>query len=110
MSDDDEVQAAAEANKGDPAQDVRRWLLENKVATFATLSVDARCPGSPFCSIVPFALDPRGRPLIQIASIAAHTKNVQADPRASLFVHEGTDDPQAGWRVTLVGKMTRVAA
>jgi putative heme iron utilization protein len=94
------------------ALDVRRWLLESRVATFATLSVDARCAGHPFCSIVPYALDARGRPLVQIASIAAHTKNVQADPRASLFVHEGSSnaqvDPQAGWRITLVGRMARV--
>ena len=91
------------------ADDVRRWLLESTDATFATLSVDPRCTGYPFCSIVPYALDARGRPLIQIASIAQHTKNVAADARASLFVHEGADDPQAAWRVTLIGRMVRVA-
>lgn len=100
----------------DPAGDVRRWLIENSVATLATLSVDARCAGYPFCSIVPFALDGRGRPIVQIASIAAHTKNVVSDPRVSLFVHEPSkrneraDDPQAGWRITLVGSMHRVHA
>jgi heme iron utilization protein len=94
----------------DLAPDVRRWLIESRVATFATLSVDARCAGSPFCSIVPYALDARGRPIVQIASIAAHTQNVKADPRASLFVHEGAADPQAGWRVTLVGRMKPVPA
>lgn len=98
----------------DLANDVRRWLIESRVATFATLSVDPRCAGHPFCSIVPYALDARGRPIVQIASIAAHTKNVKADPRTSLFVHEGTTkpqaDPQAGWRVTLVGRMSPVSA
>ena len=115
MSDDNESKAAAAAaaDAGDPAADARRWLLESGFATLATLSVDARCRGYPFCSIVPFALDARGRPLVQIASIAAHTKNVQADARVSLFLHQPSTsgssyDPQAGWRITVVGLLSPV--
>ena len=109
MSVPDELEAAKNATEGDAAGDVRRWLLESRAATFATLSVDPRCAGYPFCSIVPVALEAHGELLVQIASIAAHTKNIKADPRASLFVHERTDDAQAGWRVTLVGRMAPVS-
>jgi hypothetical protein len=109
MSDDN----SQEAETGDAAGDARRWLLENTSGTLGTLSVDGRCAGYPFASIVPFALDARGRPIVQIASIAAHTRNVKADPRVSLFVHEPNvknDDPQAGWRITLLGKLAPIGA
>ena len=68
----------------------------------ATVSVDV--PGYPFGSVVPYCLDQHGRPLILIASIAQHTKNIRADARVSLTVFDrGEPDLQAAGRVTVLG-------
>jgi putative heme iron utilization protein len=62
-----------------------RTLLH--VARFGTLaSVSRKHPGHPFASLMPYAIDPCGRPLFLVSSMAMHTQNVAADPRASLFV------------------------
>jgi heme iron utilization protein len=109
----EEQLASDNAREGDPAADARRWLLDGNSATLATLSADPLCVGYPFCSVVAYALDGRGRPIIQIASIAAHTKNVCADNRVSLFLQapptDGHGDAQAHWRITVVGRLQPVA-
>jgi len=68
-------------------------------------------PGWPFGSVMPYALDVTGRPVFLISSMAMHTQNLQADPRASLLVtqpglgpqREESDDPLARARLTLMG-------
>jgi hypothetical protein len=94
----------------DPAAEARRGLLERTSGALATLSADAATAGWPFGSVVPFALTPEGAPAILIADIAQHTRNLRSDPRASLLVQQREDagDPQAGWRVTLLGRMRPV--
>ena len=73
----------------------------------ATLSVDV--PGYPFGSVVPYCLDQHGRPLILIASIAQHTKNIGADSRVSLTVFDRAQpDLQAAGRVTVLGDACRL--
>src|SRR3989475_8925 len=60
---------------------------------------------------MPYALDDAGRPAVLISSMAMHTQNLQADPRASLLVtppglgpqREESDDPLARARLTLMG-------
>jgi len=100
---------AASPSTTDVTTDVRRSLFTNNVAAMATLSVNDTTRGFPFGSLVPYALDEAGRPLILISDIAQHTKNLIADPRASLLVQDkASDDPQAGWRITLVGSMERL--
>ena len=90
----------------EPAQ-VRRWVAgaarssTTAPATLCTLLVDERAPGAPFGTPVPFAVLDDGRPVIVVSSLAVHTHNLRADPRASLVVVEG---PAQGWRVTLVGR------
>ncbi len=95
-----------------PADDVRRFLLENHTGVLGTVHADERQAGYPFLSVVPFALDAQGRPLLQLAGIAQHTRNVKADTRASLLVQEpGLEgDPQRGWRITLLGRIAPVEA
>ncbi|MEX2480132.1 MAG: DUF2470 domain-containing protein [Gammaproteobacteria bacterium] len=68
----------------------------------ATLSVD--CAGYPFGSVVPYCLDRQARPVILIASIAQHTRNIRVDARVSLtmFVRDAADLQAAG-RVTYIG-------
>jgi putative heme iron utilization protein len=64
--------------------DARRLLLAAKAGVLSTLSLDV--PGFPFGSVVPYCLDRGGLPLILVADIAQHTRNLLADPRASLTV------------------------
>jgi putative heme iron utilization protein len=111
---EEEVEAEDAEAAEDPAADARRWLLTTTSGALATLSADPETEGFPFGSVVPFALTPEGEPFILTASIAQHTRNLRRDPRASLLVQEPQPadggDPQAGWRVTLLGRMHEIAA
>lgn len=73
-------------------------------------TLSQRHGGHPFGSLVPYALDHQGRPVILVSRLAEHTRNLEADPRTSLLVHDVASDPQAGARVTLLGKATRPEA
>jgi len=99
------------ARVDDPAQAARAWLLTTTSATLCTLAAKPDLAGHPFGSVVPFALDWRGHPVIYTASIAAHTANLRHDPRASLFIRQPdvVGDPQAGWRLSLVGAFHRLS-
>jgi len=56
---------------------------------------------------MPYGLDDRGRPIFLISTMAMHTQNLQADPRASLLVTQAdaAGDPLGSSRVTLVGNV-----
>jgi putative heme iron utilization protein len=88
-------------------QDARRYLRAHRSGVLSTLS--AKLGGYPFGSIVPFVLDRDCRPVILVSALAEHTKNLAADPRASLIVHDYADDVQAGTRLTLAGDAARLA-
>lgn len=92
-----------------PHRDARRLLLGASHGVLATLSVEVG--GCPFGSVTPYAVDRAGRPLILVAEIAQHTRNLDADPRASLTVlaAAGGADVQAGARLTWVGDGRPVA-
>jgi putative heme iron utilization protein len=85
------------------AERARTLLHLARAGTLATLS--RRHPGHPFASIMPYAVDDRGRPLLLISTMAMHTQNLQADARASLLVAQPdwAGDPLAAARVTLMG-------
>src|SRR6202046_4589380 len=85
------------------AERVRTLVSLVSVATLSTLS--RKHPGFPFGSLMPFALDPAGRPIFLISNMAMHTQNLKEDSRCSLFVgQEGADnDPLGAARATLVG-------
>ena len=88
------------------AETVVRHLRAGRDGALATISAHASIEGFPFGSVVPYALDGAGRPLLFLSDIAQHTRNLMADPRASLLVRgEADGDAQATWRVTLVGRM-----
>ena len=59
---------------------------------------------------MPYGLDDQGSPLFLISTMAMHTQNLQADPRASLFVTEprASGDPLGSSRVTLIGSVSRI--
>ena len=59
---------------------------------------------------MPYALDPQGRPVFLISSMAMHTQNLQADPRSSLLVtdFQANEDPLGASRVTLIGNTQKL--
>src|SRR4029077_4838097 len=90
------------------AERTRTQLYLGRAGTLSTLS--RKQPGFPFGSVMPYALDPRGRPVFLISSMAMHTQNL-ADPRSSLMVtdFQPNEDPLGASRVTLVGNTQKLA-
>ena len=86
------------------AHDARRLLRRADAGMLATAS--HRFDGHPFGSVVRYALDGGGRPLILISRLAEHTRNIEGDPRVSLVAVEQGDDARADARVTVVGRCT----
>jgi heme iron utilization protein len=85
------------------AERARTLAHLGRTGTLATVS--RKHPGHPFASVMPYALDERGRPLMLISSMAMHTQNLVADARASLLVAQPTaGDPLAAGRLTLMGE------
>jgi putative heme iron utilization protein len=85
------------------AERVRTLVSLVSVATLSTLS--RKHPGFPFGSLMPFALDPAGRPIFLISNMAMHTQNLKSDPRCSLFVGQvaAGADPLGASRATIIG-------
>jgi putative heme iron utilization protein len=90
----------------------RQWLLTTFNAILCTRCSDEEMPDWPFGSLAPFALTETGAPIVLISEIAEHTRNLQKDPRVSLFVQdpEAEGDPQSTWRLTVMGRARRVVA
>jgi len=89
---------------------VRTLVGSQTRGTLSTLAVEPA--GTPFGSIVTYGLDDRGRPVSFVSTLAEHTRNLLADPRASLMVQEAVpegSDPLAGGRATLLGRMLQVS-
>lgn len=78
-------------------------------AAFGVLATQAaRMPGYPFATALPFVPDEEHCPVFLLSSLAEHTKNLLADPRASLLVAEAeTDRILEAPRMTLVGDVVR---
>jgi putative heme iron utilization protein len=82
-------------------------LRTTRAGALATID---RNTGHPFSSLVNVATDVDGSPLILISRLAAHTANLEADPRASvLLAAAGKGDPIAHPRLTVVGVFRRIA-
>jgi len=94
----------------EPSYAERARTLVHLARSGALSTLSRRQPGHPFGSVMPYAPDDRGAPLLLISSMAMHTQNLEGDPRASLLVTQPgwTDDPLAGGRVTLVGRALRL--
>jgi putative heme iron utilization protein len=87
----------------------RALLAAESVGVLSTISVHR--PGFPYGSVTPYALSADGAPLLLLSRLAAHTRNLIADPRAGLFVGDrsAAADPQAGARVSLLGQVRPLA-
>jgi putative heme iron utilization protein len=88
------------------SRELRLLLLSRRVAALGT--TDEK--GNPFVSMVPFAACPgRGRVVIHVSGMAAHTRHMQQRPAVSLLV--ATDETpgapvHALQRVTMQGTAT----
>jgi len=91
------------------AERARTLIHLGRIGSLSTQS--RKQPGFPFGSVMPYGLDERGRPIFLISTMAMHTQNLQADPRASLLVTQadGGGDPLGAARVTVLGNVLKVA-
>jgi len=90
------------------AERARTLLYVGRIGSLSTHS--RKQAGFPFGSVMPYGLDDRGRPIFLISTMAMHTQNLQADPRASLLVTQpdATGDPLGASRITLLGNVVPV--
>jgi heme iron utilization protein len=91
------------------AERARTLLYLGRIGSLSTLS--RKQPGFPFGSLMPYGVDNLGRPTFLISTMAMHTQNLQADPRASLLVTQAdaSGDPLGASRVTLLGNVAPIA-
>jgi putative heme iron utilization protein len=91
------------------AERARTLMHSSRIGSLSTLS--RKQPGFPFGSLMPYALDAQGRPIFLVSTMAMHTQNLHADPRASLFVTESgaSGDPLGASRVTLIGSVSKIS-
>ena len=84
------------------AKELLRSALTGALATLGA-------EGAPFTSLTTVATDADGRPLLLLSRLAAHTRHLEADPRASLLLARiGRGDPLAHPRLTLTGRLERL--
>ena len=89
------------------ADEARNLLRRARTATLGTLNAD---DGTPYASLVNIATDVEGCPIILVSTLAWHTRNLLADPRASVMVAElpPAGDALTGARVTVMGRFSKV--
>jgi putative heme iron utilization protein len=89
----------------DPKASAKKLMREARSGALATLMASS---GDPYCSLVNVATAVDGTPLLLISRLAVHTRNVLADPRASLMLDERKEgDPLQGARVMLMGAVAK---
>jgi hypothetical protein len=101
--------AATPGIRGEPtdAERGRTLLAAARTGALATVALDPA--GFPFGSLVAYAVDDVGRPLLCLSDLAEHSRNLAADPRASLMASEtGGGDPLALPRVTVLGPVVEL--
>jgi len=89
--------------------DVKRLMRLARTGALATLEAAG---GAPLTTLIGVASDFDGSPLFLMSTLSRHTKNLAADPRASLLLtgrHE-RGDPLNHPRVTFSGRVERSAA
>ena len=69
-------------------RELRALIQSRRVAALGTLDADQAA--QPFVSMVPYAVWPQGAALVaHLSGLAAHTRNLQIHPQASLLVMAG---------------------
>jgi len=106
-----------DADQRDPARaearvqatiQARALLRQARTAALATLD---RAAGAPLATLVAVATDADGAPLFLFSNLSQHTKNLSADPRASVLLTgpAGRGDPLNRPRLTLSGAIALCA-
>ena len=91
--------------RGVPSFDAAKLGKELLRATRAGALATLDEPGFPFASLVTVATDHDGSPLLLLSRLAAHTRNLERDPRASILLAQaGRGDPLAHPRLTVIGR------
>ena len=85
----------------DPYHLAQRVLRRASHGALATLSVEQ--DGWPFASAVNLVAQPDGCPAFLISGLAEHTRNLRADPRASLLVVDPYAPAEGAPRLSLMG-------
>lgn len=88
------------------AQCARALMRAGGVSSLSTISV--KHPGYPFGSVMPYAVDESGSPIVLISQMATHTKNLRAEPRATLLVAQESGSPLGAARVSVIGEFAQV--
>ena len=86
-----------------------RYLMHGAgVACLATLEPGT---GSPYASMITVAVETGGAPVFLISRLAWHTRNLEADPRASILftAEKQPGDPLALGRISLMGTAEKSA-
>lgn len=103
---------AAGARAPSFAERVRTLVTSEADGTLSTLTAGAEdlADGHPFGSVVTYATDDAGAPLVLMSTMAEHARNLEADARASLLVTASGDGAGrlAAARATLLGTMAPV--
>lgn len=82
--------------------DATLLLRQQHSGVLSTISVSVT--DFPFGSITPFLLNGNGDIVIYASDIAQHAKNIHANSKVSLFIHDvSEEDSQASARVTVLG-------
>lgn len=93
-----------------PVATAKTLLRTARTAALATLDTGT---GGPFASLVTVATAPEGSPVMLLSTLAAHTRNLLQDPRASILIDDRStfsgNDALAGVRLTLTGRLVKVA-
>lgn len=84
--------------------DLLHSVLEAALATHST-TLD----GFPFASTVPFVTDAHHRPIFLISGLAEHSRNLLANPRASLMIAKTLGEGEMA-RVSLMGEVHPIEA
>jgi heme iron utilization protein len=83
----------------------KQLLRTVRAGALATLDRES---GFPFASLATVATDHDGSPLLLMSRLAAHTGNLERDPRASILLAQaGKGDPLAHPRLTVLGRLAR---
>ena len=82
--------AGDKAAPREPSHAERSRTLVSAQSRGALSTIGLQPPGTPFGSVATYGLDGEGCPSFFVSTLAEHTRNLDADPRASLLVVEDT--------------------
>jgi heme iron utilization protein len=98
--------ADSDRTHAEAVADAKRLMRLARTGALATLETSE---GGPLATLIGVASDFDGAPLFLMSTLSRHTKNLAADPRASLLLTGAPDrgDPLNHPRVTLSGQVER---